>query len=267
MFVFDGAIHALLYTSFGEVSLKSLHKWTGSSFESVNLTGFSPIPASDSKSRVTMVVAEGLDDKTKYLISTVDHQMRVARLTSSGGGATAEHLFDIKSDEQLLSVRTSYILGHFGPHLLQNHHVPGFKLAQATSAAAVDGRLLVCFGVHGCGFRWEKGRVIACDIENKSCQCLEITSEPSPHWGFSGAHGYGLTPSGSWIHAAGMVPRGMSGGSFEGSIWELNDLKSTPTWKKLENEIPSDMEGEVVIDAKNGVVYSIGKTQIGKASL
>ncbi|KHJ77290.1 hypothetical protein OESDEN_23090, partial [Oesophagostomum dentatum] len=38
MFVFDGAIHALLYTSFGEVSLKSLHKWTGSSFESVNLT-------------------------------------------------------------------------------------------------------------------------------------------------------------------------------------------------------------------------------------
>ena len=56
-----------------------------------------------------MVVAEGLDDKTKYLISTTEPQIRVARLTSSGDGATAEHLFDIKSDDQILSVRTAYV--------------------------------------------------------------------------------------------------------------------------------------------------------------
>lgn len=59
----------------------------------------------------------------------------------------------------------------------------------------------------------------------------------------------------------------MSGSSFDGGIWELINLDSTPAWKQIDGGIPSDMEGEVVIDTKQGIVYSIGKTQIGKAKI
>ncbi|VDM74304.1 unnamed protein product [Strongylus vulgaris] len=183
MFVLNGAAHTLLYTAFGEVAMSSLHKWTGNSFEPVNLQSFAPIPGSEKSARVTMEVADSADESTKYIITTMEHQMRVARLTSSGDSATIEHLFDIPA-EGILS------------------------LAQATSAVVSGERLLVCFGVHGCGFRWESGRIIACDLGSKSCQTLEISSDPKPHWGFNGANGYGLLPSGAWVHAAGSVPRG-----------------------------------------------------------
>ncbi|EPB79704.1 hypothetical protein ANCCEY_01248 [Ancylostoma ceylanicum] len=242
MFVFNGAVHMLLFTAFGGLAMSELHEWTGSSFKSVNLKSFAPIAASDKSARVTLVAAEGPDDKTIYLISTMEHQMRVARLTASGDGATIDHLFDITADQ-----RTS--------------------LAQATSGVVSGGRLLVSYGMHGCGFRWEKGSIIACDIEKKTCETLEITSDPAPRWGFNGALGRGLMPSGAWVHAGGSVPKGMSGSSFDGSIWELINLDSTPAWKQLDGSIPSDMEGEVVVDTKHGNVYSIGKTQIGKAKI
>ncbi|KAK6759388.1 hypothetical protein RB195_021150 [Necator americanus] len=242
MFVFNGAVHMLLFTAFGKLSMVSLHEWTGSSFKPVELQSFAAIPTSDSSSRVTLVVADGADDKTKYLISTVDHQMRVARLTSSGSGATVEHLFDIPPEQ-------------------------GIGLSQATSGVVAGKRLLVCFGTHGCGFRWENGRIIACDLENKTCETLDINTDSAPHWGFNGAIGYGFMPSGSWVHACGSVPQGMTGSRYDGSIWELNNLDSTPSWKQLSSGFSSDMEGEVVVDTKHGVVYSVGKTQIGKAKI
>ncbi|CAJ0597194.1 unnamed protein product [Cylicocyclus nassatus] len=240
-FVHNGTPYMLLYAAFGSISLKSLYKWNGTSFEPVNLQGFDPISGSEKSVNVNLEIADSQDDNIKYIITTMEHRMRVARLTFSGNGAKAEHLFDIALDDGELA------------------------LAMATSAVVTGSRLLVSYGVTGCGFRWTAEGIVACDLNSKNCEKLDINSDPKPHWGFSGAHSHALLPSGSWIHAAGDIPQGMTGHVYDGSVWELNNLSSSPTWKKLEVEIPNKEDGEeIVVDPAHGTIYLIGKTQIGK---
>lgn len=47
MFVFNGAVHMLLFTAFGELAMSALHEWTGSSFKPVNLKVFNPSSCKD----------------------------------------------------------------------------------------------------------------------------------------------------------------------------------------------------------------------------
>ncbi|KAK6034352.1 hypothetical protein COOONC_28143 [Cooperia oncophora] len=247
LFVLNKTIYILLFSAFSELSMKSVHKWTGSGWEPVKLEAFPAIPADDPAERVTVVVAEGPHENSRYIVSTVGRKIRVAHLTLSDGAVKIAHVLDVP----------------------EGAAIPG---AQAVSAVESGDRLLIGYGVHGCGFRWEKNRLILCDLSKKSCEALQVAllniyewfrcyailpiqipSEAAPRWGFSGAKGLCLTPSGAWVHAAGSVPSGMTGSSFDGSVWALSSLGSTPIWQQLEGSIPS--EGDVVIG--NGRVISI----------
>ncbi|XGW35241.1 hypothetical protein V3C99_018899 [Haemonchus contortus] len=230
LFVLNKSIYLLLFTAFGELSMKSVHKWTGSGWESLKLESFQAMPASDPSERVTMVVAEGPHEGSTYLVSNVGHKIRVAHLKVSDGSVSVTHVVDVPEGS-----------GQMG--------------AQAVSAVEAGDRLLIGYGVHGCGFRWDNSHVIVCDLNKKTCEGVQIPSEPAPRWGFDGARAHYLSPSGVWIHAAGTVPQGMHGGSFEGSIWALTNLSSTPAWRQLEGSIPTD--GDVVIG--NGRVINIDK--------
>ncbi|CAJ0597192.1 unnamed protein product [Cylicocyclus nassatus] len=239
LFVHNETPYMLLYAAFGSISLKSLHKWNGTSFEPVNLQSFDPISGSENSVNINLQIADSQDDNTKYIITTMEHRMRVARLTFTGNGAKAEHLFDISIDDGELAS------------------------AEATSAVVTSSRLLVFYGVTDCGFRWTAERIIACNLSSKNCEKLNINSDPRPPWEV-GARSHALLPSGSWIHAAGGIRKGLTGSEYDGSVWELNNLSSSPTWKKLEVEIPSKDGGEIVVDPAHGTIYLIGKTQISK---
>ncbi|CAJ0597193.1 unnamed protein product [Cylicocyclus nassatus] len=229
LFVHNGTPHMLLYAAFGSISLKSLYKW--------NVQSFDPI-SGWKKANVHLEIADSQDDNTKYIVTKMG-RMRVARLTFAGDGAKAEHLFDIPIDD-----RERRFLG------------------RATSAVVTGSRLLVFYSVRACGFRWTAERIIACDLNSKNCEKLNINSDPRPPW-VSGARSHALLPSGSWIHAAGGIRKGLTRSEYDGSVWELNNLSSSPTWKKLGVEIPSNAE-QIVIDPAHGTIYIIGKTQVGK---
>ncbi|VDP11193.1 unnamed protein product [Heligmosomoides polygyrus] len=117
--------------------------------------------------------------------------------------------------------------------------------------------------VHGCGFRWEKNRFILCEPSQKKCTALQITSEAAPMWGFNGAMNRYLSPSGAWVHVGGSVPSGMTGSSFDGSVWALTNLGSNPTWHQLQGSIPS--EGNVVIG--NGRIVSVDQNGVHSMQL
>ncbi|CAJ0597195.1 unnamed protein product [Cylicocyclus nassatus] len=244
-FIHNGAPHVLLYKTSNEISLEALYKWTGTKFESVRLQPFNSIVASDSEFPVNgdLQIADSQDDNTKYIITTLDNQMRVARLKFSGNGAKAEHLFEIPADDES-------------------------EQLQATSAVASGSRLLVSYSITNYGYQWTAESIIACDLNSQSCETLEINSISKPRWSFNGARAHALLPSGSWIHAAGQIKRGKSGGAFDGSVWELNNLKSSPKWKKLKVKLPKmEEDEEVVIDPAHKTIYCIGNTQIGKVKI
>ncbi|PIO77079.1 hypothetical protein TELCIR_00835 [Teladorsagia circumcincta] len=238
LFVLNKAIYMLLFSAFSELSMKSLHKWTGTAWEPVKLESFPAIAAEDPAERVTMVVAEGPHQDSRYLVSTVGHKIRVAHLKLADGAAHITHVLDVPDDATI-------------------------PLAQAVSAVESGDRLLIGYGVHGCGFRWEKSRLILCHPNQKSCEALNIPSEAGPRWGFSGAKGLALSPGGAWIHASGNIPSGMHGSTFDGSIWALTNLGSTPVWQQLEGNVPS--EGDVVIG--NGRVISVDKDGVHSQQL
>ncbi|VDL69219.1 unnamed protein product [Nippostrongylus brasiliensis] len=238
LFVLNNTIFMLLFSAFGELSMKSVHKWNGSAWESSHLESFATIPGGDPSVRVTVVVADGPHNDSKYLISTVGHQIRVAHLKLTANGISITHVLDVPD-----SAATT--------------------LAQAVCGVESGDRLLIGYGVHGCGFRWEKSHVIACDPVKKTCENCEVTSENAPKWGFNGAFGRYLTTSGAWIHAAGSVPHGMTGSVFDGSIWAMKDLTSTPKWHQLQGTVPA--EGNVVIG--QGRVFSVDDNGVHSISL
>ncbi|KAK5979198.1 hypothetical protein GCK32_004761 [Trichostrongylus colubriformis] len=135
LFVLNKTIYILLFSAFSELSMKSVHKWTGTAWEPVKLESFPKIAADDPSERVTMVVAEGPHEDSKYLVSNTGRKIRVAQLTLSGGAVNIKHVLDVPEDAAMMS-------------------------AQAVSAVEAGDRLLIAYGVHGCGFRWEKSRLI-----------------------------------------------------------------------------------------------------------
>ncbi|VDP13741.1 unnamed protein product [Heligmosomoides polygyrus] len=238
LFVLNNAVYILLFSAFGELSMKSVHKWSGKSWESVKLESFPTIAGADPAERVTMAVAEGPHADSRYLVSTVGRQIRVAHLKLSGDSMAITHVLDVPDDAAMMG-------------------------AQAVSAVETGDRLLISYGVHGCGFRWEKNRFILCEPSQKKCTALQITSEAAPKWGFNGAMNRYLSPSGAWVHVGGSVPSGMTGSSFDGSVWALTNLGSNPTWHQLQGSIPS--EGNVVIGS--GRIVSVDQNGVHSMQL
>ncbi|VDM53606.1 unnamed protein product [Angiostrongylus costaricensis] len=243
LFIFSGAIHILLFSAFGELAVKSLHKWTGTSWEPVHVQSFPPVCGDSLSDHVSLIVADGKDEKTKYFVSTVGHTMRVSRMKSSSDGVVVEHFMDIPRN-----VMTS-------------------PSGQAVSAVETDGRLLFFYGVHGCGFRWDNSRLVACDLNKKTCESVQVSGDAAPKWGFLGAHAHGLKHAGTWIHAVGAVRSGMTSSQYDGSIWALQNLTASPSWERFRGEVPASMGTDVAVDDKDGIVYGVGKEGVGRVNI
>ena len=53
---------------------------------------------------------------------------------------------------------------------------------------------------------------------------------------------------------------GMTGSDFEGSVWALRNLDSTPIWHKLSLVIPQEIGGVSIIDPSSMDIYLIGES-------
>ncbi|KJH42457.1 hypothetical protein DICVIV_11568 [Dictyocaulus viviparus] len=201
---FNWGHNAALSGTYGVAFNISAKKW-----EAPNHT-FPPMCSTSPSDHVSMIVADGKNCKTKYLISTIGTTMRVERLIYATDGATIEHFMDIPAD-----VITS-------------------PSGQAVSAVETDGQLLIFYGVHGCGFRWDNSRMLACDLSKKTCQSVEAR---------------------------------MTSSHYDGSIWGLQNLTSSPFWEHFRGEIPASMGDDVVIDDTHKIIYGIGKEGVGKVQI
>ncbi|PAV80754.1 hypothetical protein WR25_03339 isoform C [Diploscapter pachys] len=228
LFVLNGSIYMLLHPNFGSFSVLLMFKWNGHRFEHTQIfQNFETIRLSDSKTRVEAIACDGEMADVTFIVANINGDMHVFKLTSAG------------AMELLLKV----------PDDVNNMR------GQAVSAALFGGKLFIFFGVHGCGFRWEKNRLIVVDVQNKTAQAVQIPGDFSdgPRCGFTGAHARGVHAN-EWIHVGGSEQVGMTGSKFCAFAWKLGELPENPEWKLVAENLP---EGELAI--VNGTVYSLTK--------
>ncbi|CAB3399646.1 unnamed protein product [Caenorhabditis bovis] len=238
LFVANDNIYMLLFTNFGAVEVKSLHKWNGESFVPVYIEAPQAVTGLEPTSRVEFFAAISANDGPEVYFVCNGEGIKVYKLTLNDDSACIEHLTDI--DEETNGIR-----------------------GQAVFAYTDGKEVAVGFGVHGCGFRWERSSFFAVDINTKAARCIEVPGDydSAPKFCFSGTQALSVHPEcGSWIHATGSNQVGMCDSKYDGSVWKLTNIFTSPEWVKIDGEIP---EGGVIVPYKNEF-YNVGQDEVTK---
>ncbi|CAD6198921.1 unnamed protein product [Caenorhabditis auriculariae] len=127
---------------------------------------------------------------------------------------------------------------------------------KALSAAVIEDKVVISYGVHGCGFMWQNGFLLIVDLKEKSSKNVEVELDcDSPNFCAIGAKAHALLSNGDWIHAVGSIRQGMTGSLYDGKTFALVDALTKPRWAKLGVEVPEDEKSQVVIDPATNTVY------------
>uniref|UniRef100_A0A1I7UAK6 Pectate_lyase22 domain-containing protein n=1 Tax=Caenorhabditis tropicalis TaxID=1561998 RepID=A0A1I7UAK6_9PELO len=244
LFVRDGKLYLLTFDNFGSIGFQKLFRWENNSFKELNLTAPEAISMSESQ-RTDVLAASGLSsDGATILLQKDDNcDIQIFSLTVDGDSATIEKTSQIPLDSNPL--RGSPVL-----------------------AETVGDKVLISYGVHGCGFRWERTRLFIFDLKSGTASHVDFDSEgKTPRFCFSGPHcSYVNKDTKSWIVAVGSVQVGMSGSEFYGAVWALKgnvfDEDSKPTWVELPQTVE---EGDHILDGFT--LYTITKQDVTKVQL
>lgn len=248
LFVRDGKLYLLVFVSFGAIGFEKLYRWDNNSF--IELT----------------ILKELLPKKT----ITEGHRVKV--ITASGIGKTSSSnvilVQDDNGDIQLYEI----FIGKKNAFIENTSHINSDTnplRGQPVLAEISGDKMLISYGVHGCGFRWESCKLFIHDLNtNKTVHVgIEGDYENLPKFCFSGPQcSYFNENTKSWITASGSVQQGMTGSLFYGAVWALKgnvfDENSKPTWVQLSQTIE---QGDHIMDGST--LYTITKDAVTKVQL
>ncbi|EGT30057.1 hypothetical protein CAEBREN_03785 [Caenorhabditis brenneri] len=244
-FVRDDKLYLLTFVNFGAMGFQKLFRWENNSFNELTLTA--PETKSLSEGRRTEVLCssgKSSDGATILLQQDDDCNIQVYSLTVDGNAATIENTSHIAQDSNPLR---------------------GLPVIAET----VDDKVLISYGVHGCGFRWENSRLFIFDLKSNSARHVDIEGDYTelPRFCFTGPNcSYVNKDTKTWVVAAGSVQVGMTGSEFYGAVWALKgnvfDENSKATWVELPQTVE---QGEHVLDGLT--LYTITKDAVSKVQL
>ncbi|CAO4385001.1 unnamed protein product [Caenorhabditis nigoni] len=245
LFVRDGKLYLLTFLNFGAIEFKQLFKWEDHKFVEIKLTA----PASKGiieSQKPDVIVASGVTSSGSNIVLARDDDghIQIYSLTVDGDVATIGNTSKIDVDANPLR-------------------------GQAVLAEVSGDKVLVSYGVHGCGFRWEKTRFFIVDLKTNTTRHVDIEGEYEnlPRFGFTGPHcSFVNQDTKSWIVAAGSVLKGMHASEFNGEVWALKgnvfDEESKAVWVKLPHNVD---EGEHILDGFT--LYTVTKGAVSKVQL
>ncbi|CAI2356779.1 unnamed protein product [Caenorhabditis sp. 36 PRJEB53466] len=242
LFVREDKLYLLIFANFGSVHFKSLFRWENNQFVELSLTAPS-VKSLEEQHRTQVIAAGGVTNKGETILVVTEDSAAIPiySLTFDGNKALIELKSNIPEDSNPLR-------------------------GQTVLADVLGNKVLISYGVHGCGFRWENSRVFIFDLETKTVRSIQVEGDYSelPKYCFSGPNVSAANQK-SWIVAAGTVQQGMYGSSHYGAVWVLKgvfDENETPTWVEQSETVP---EGIHVLDGLD--LYTLSKESVTKIEL
>ncbi|EFO82518.1 hypothetical protein CRE_00440 [Caenorhabditis remanei] len=245
LFVRDDKLYLLTFVNFGSIEFKKLFKWENNSFNEITLKA--PEPKSiTAEQKTDIITASGTTSNGASIIVARDDNCDILlySLIVDGGSAIIDSTSHISIDSNPLR-------------------------GMPVLAEVVGDKVLISYGVHGCGFRWENNRFFVFDLKSNSVRHVDIEGDYDklPQFCFSGPRcSFVNKDTNSWIVAAGSVQQGMTGSAFYGSVWALRgdvfDENSKATWVQLPQTIE---EGDHILDGFN--LYTVSKEAVSKIKL
>uniref|UniRef100_A0A8R1I3F6 Uncharacterized protein n=2 Tax=Caenorhabditis japonica TaxID=281687 RepID=A0A8R1I3F6_CAEJA len=242
LFVRDDKLHLLVYTNFGAIEFKKLFRWENNTFVELKLTA--PARKSlDEQHRTEFIAANGVTSKGETVLLVGEDGIQLYTLSVDGSSAHIAEPVSISREDKFLN-------------------------GKPVLAEALGNQVLVSYGVHGCGFRWESSRFFVFNLDTKSVRAIEVKMDFSelPKYCFTGPKTSTVNPAtNSWIVAAGSIQQGMTGSAHYGAVWALKnvfDESAEPTWVELPHTVD---EGEHILDGLD--LYTVTKDAVSKIQL
>uniref|UniRef100_A0A1I7YMI4 DUF295 domain-containing protein n=1 Tax=Steinernema glaseri TaxID=37863 RepID=A0A1I7YMI4_9BILA len=260
LFTLAGRVYLLLYTHFGGVHFGKVFEWdeTERHFKEHSIVeadeGSSIYSADGDSSKHHVLLVDGEDGHSKYIVTFVDRMIRV-------------HALSIDHDEKRCSVKK---VADVPDHT-------NFRRVQPCQAAYYNGKVLIMGGVHGCGFMFESGFVIRVDVNDGEAEAIEVInpddvinpSTPKPPFSFTGARSTAVAGD-RWLHISGACLKGMCDSTFNGEVWALVGLDAPkPQWQRVDIMIPDNGANSILATEGDAPTIYAGSPSAGllRASL
>jgi hypothetical protein len=137
-----------------------------------------------------------------------------------------------------------------------------------------SGRLYAFYGTQGCGFHWEKRRLVIIDLSTTpvSIDYVNVTlsesDSVSPPWAFNGP-ALKVRHGADWLMFGGSVASGVTSTEFDGRVWMFN--LDTLRWRKSKRtKVPDHLNPYDLcsaVDSEAGIVYLADFNNVYRAYL